>query len=100
MLLMFENMGAIDYNFFDLTTSNVVINSSNVENMATSNVAIVEVVHLVTIKVKIALWKPHHHSSIYWGFFVVNDNWFIDIVNPSRCWDTLSTSLNKQVRIL
>jgi hypothetical protein len=48
---MFENVGAMDYNFFDLTTSNVVINSSNVENMATNNVAVVEVVHFVIIKV-------------------------------------------------
>ncbi len=99
MLLMFENMAAINYNFFDLTTSNVVTNSLNVESMETSDVAIVEVVLLVAIKVKIASWKPHHHSSIYWGFFVVNDNQIIDIVNPSRHWDTLSTSLNKQVRI-
>jgi len=83
-------MGGIDYYFFDLTISNVTSNNSNVESMATSNVAIVEVVHLVVIKVKIALWKPHHHSSIYCDFFVVNDNQLIDIVNPSRCWDTLS----------
>jgi hypothetical protein len=60
---MFENVGAIDYNFVDLTTSNVVSSSSNVESMATSNMAIVEVVHLVVIK--IALLKPHYHSSIY-----------------------------------
>jgi hypothetical protein len=65
MLLMFENVSAIDYNFFDLTTSNVVTNSLNVESMETSDVAIVEFVFLVTIKVKIASWKPHHHSSIY-----------------------------------
>jgi hypothetical protein len=64
-VVMFENMGGIDYNFFDLTISNVTSSNSNVENMATSNVAIVEVVHLVVIKVKIALWKLHHHSSIY-----------------------------------
>jgi hypothetical protein len=28
------------------------------------------------------LWKPHHHSPICWGFFVVNDNLPIDIMNP------------------
>jgi hypothetical protein len=54
-----------------------------IRNLAYDHViAIVEVVQLVAIKAQVALWKPRHHSSICWVFFVVNDNLLVDIVNP------------------
>jgi hypothetical protein len=35
-----ENMGGINSNFFDLTTSNIATNNSDVENIIVSNVAV------------------------------------------------------------
>jgi hypothetical protein len=78
----------ISSNCFDLTTTKIVSNNLDVDNMVIRNLAfghvatVIEVVQLVAIKAQVALWKPHHHSSICWGFFVVNDNLPIDIVNP------------------
>jgi hypothetical protein len=34
-----KNVGGIDFDFFDLTTSNIIGSSSNVENMAIDNLA-------------------------------------------------------------
>jgi hypothetical protein len=65
------SVGAIDFNCFDLTTSNIVGNNLNVEGMAIGNLAFshvattIKVMKLATIKVQATLWKPHHHSSIF-----------------------------------
>jgi hypothetical protein len=77
-----EIVGEINSNFFDFTTSNIVGHILNFESMAICNVEAIKIVQLATIKVQATLWKPHHHSPIYWSFFVVNDNLPIDIVNP------------------
>jgi hypothetical protein len=61
---------SVGVNCFDLTTSNIVGNSLDVENMAIGNltsghmVTTIKVVKLTTIKVQVTLWKPHHCSSI------------------------------------
>jgi hypothetical protein len=97
----------INSNCFDLTKSKIVGNNLDVENMVIRNLAsshvarIIEVVQLVTIKVQVAFWKPHHHSSICWGFFVVNDNLHVDIVNPQmlRCIICRSKQANDNVLI-
>jgi hypothetical protein len=66
-----ESVGEIDFNCFDLTTSNIVGSNLNVEGMAIGNlasshvVATIKVMKLTTIKVQATLWKPYHHSSIF-----------------------------------
>jgi len=77
-----EIVGKINSNFFDLTTSNTVGNILDFESMAIDNVVAIKIMQLVTIKIQATLWKPHHHSPICWGLFLVNDNLPIDIVNP------------------
>jgi hypothetical protein len=80
-----ESVGEIDFNFFDLTTSNIIGNNLNVESMGVGNLACghvattIKVVKLATIKIQVKLWKPHHRSSIFWGFFAINDNLHVDI---------------------
>lgn len=77
-----EIVGKINSNFFDLTTSNIFGNILDFESMTIDNVVAIKIVQLATIKVQVTLWKPHHHSPICWGFFVVNDNLPIEILNP------------------
>ncbi len=86
-------MGGIDSNFFDLATLNIDGSNWDVESMVIGNltsnnvVAIIKVVQLTVVKAQATLWKPHHYSSICYGFFVVNDNLDVDIMNPQmlRC---------------
>ncbi len=65
-----ESVHKIDINFCDLTTSNIVGGSSNVESMAVGNLAYgnatttIKVVQFTIIKVQATLWKLHHCSSI------------------------------------
>jgi len=77
-----EIVGKINSNFFDLTTSNIAGNIFDFESTKIDNVVAIKIMQLATIKIQATLWKPHHHSPICWGFFVVNDNLPIDIVNP------------------
>jgi hypothetical protein len=77
-----EIVGKINSNFFDLTTSNMVGNILDFESTAIDNVVAIKIMQLATIKIQATLWKTHHHSLVCWGFFVVNDNLPIDIVDP------------------
>ncbi len=47
--------------------------------MAVNNVVTIQVRHLAIIKIQVILWKPHHHSSIFGGFFAINNILLINI---------------------
>ncbi len=87
-----ESASRIDSNFCDLTTSNIVGSSLNVESVAVGNLAfgdvaaIIEVVQFTVIKVQATLWKPHCCYPFV-RVLVINDNLHVDIVNPQmlRC---------------
>ncbi len=44
-----ENMGGINSNFFDLTTSNIANSNSNVENIVVDNVAVDNVARIEVV---------------------------------------------------
>jgi len=66
-----------------------------VGNVVANNVVAIQVVHLAIIKIQVVLWKLHHHSSIFLGFFAINNILFINIVN-CRCWHVLLIGSSKQ----
>jgi len=38
--------------------------------------------HSTSIETQVQKWKAHHKNLIGWGFFVVNDNLHVDLMNP------------------
>jgi len=66
-IVLVENVGGVDGppTFEDVTT-----NSSHMENvhLKLGNSLKNEVLQFTTTQVQIALWKPHHFVSIFWGF--------------------------------
>jgi hypothetical protein len=40
----------------------------------------VDILQLIIIETQDVPWKHHNCMSIYWGFFVVNNGLFVDLV--------------------
>lgn len=88
---LFEYVGEVEKDrrtnlIFNVPAINATIatNLSNVENVHLQNV---QVMQFTCIQTHPATWKPHSWNSICWGFFIVNDNLLVDLVNlqMSRC---------------
>jgi len=67
-------------------------NLSNVEFVhleCDSNLLENDDVQLTIVEVQVQQCKPHNMTSIFWGFFVINDNLLIDFENPQMLWCTI-----------
>jgi hypothetical protein len=80
-IVVVESVGGVDG---PLVCEDVATNNSNIESvqLILGNSLENEVLQLV--QVQVALWKPHHQSSICWGFFIVNCLWILKIC---KCYD-------------
>jgi hypothetical protein len=46
-----------------------------------------KVLQVASIEIQVIFWKPHRQNSISWGFFIVNDDFPMDLENSQmlRC---------------
>lgn len=82
--MILESVGGDDEDFRGLN-ENLTSNSSNVESMhlqCDNDLVKNDELHLATIVAQAQRWKRDNRDSICWGFFVVNDNFPIDLKNP------------------
>lgn len=77
-----ENVNVVDG---PLISEDVFLNtsSSNMENVCLKIGHLLEnkVLQLASMEIQVIFWKPHHRNSISWGFFVMNDDFPMDLEN-------------------
>jgi hypothetical protein len=83
-VVVLECIGGVDENSHKLNR-NPTTNLSNVESVHLrydNDLVENDELHLTIIAIQTHKWKPNNRNSICWGFFAINDNFFIDIKNP------------------